>query len=62
MLVILAEWPTSNPDWEDDRIESDFAMIQEVIRSIRDMRARYNISPGKEIEALIKAGGEASKR
>jgi len=59
-LVILAEWPTSNPDWEDELIESDFAMIQEVIRSTRDLRARYNISPGKEIEALIKTGGETA--
>ncbi|MFC2166195.1 valine--tRNA ligase [Acidobacteriota bacterium] len=59
-LVILAEWPESNPNWEDDQIESDFDLIQEVIRSLRDLRARYNISPGKEIEALIKTDGKAA--
>jgi len=59
-LVILAEWPKSSPDWENDRIESEFALIQDVIRSVRDLRARYNISPGKEIETLIKADGEAA--
>jgi len=59
-LVILAEWPRSIPEWEDDRIESDFVLVQDVIRSVRDLRARYNISPGKAIEVLIKADGEAA--
>jgi valyl-tRNA synthetase len=56
-LLISAQWPTPNPEWIDDRIEADFALIQDVIRSIRDLRSRYQIPPSKGVKAQIKADG-----
>ncbi len=60
-LLISADWPKPQPQWIDDRIEADFALIQEVIRSIRDLRSRYQIPPSKSVDALIKADGESAK-
>ncbi|MGB3861182.1 MAG: valine--tRNA ligase [Candidatus Aminicenantaceae bacterium] len=59
-LLISAEWPKPQPEWIDDQIEADFALVQEVIRSIRDLRSRYQIPPSKNVEALIKAVGDSA--
>jgi len=56
-LLISADWPVCRPEWEDSAVEEDFAVIQELIRSIRDLRARYGIPPKQTVEALVKAGG-----
>jgi valyl-tRNA synthetase len=57
-LLISTQWPEPQPQWIDDRIEADFALIQEIIRSIRDLRSRYQIPPSKSVDAQIKAGGQ----
>ncbi|MBN1223336.1 MAG: valine--tRNA ligase [Candidatus Aminicenantes bacterium] len=56
-LLISVNWPESHPDWENKGIEKEFAVIQELIRSLRDIRSRYSIPPQQQIEALIKAEG-----
>jgi valyl-tRNA synthetase len=59
-LLISAEWPTPKPKWIDDPIEADFALIQEVIRSIRELRSRYLTPPSKSVDLQIKAGGQSA--
>jgi valyl-tRNA synthetase len=59
-LLITAVWPKRRPDWEDGEIEERFEQIKDVIRGIRELRARYNIPPGRELEAVIKADGTSS--
>ncbi|MFC2168884.1 valine--tRNA ligase, partial [Acidobacteriota bacterium] len=54
-LLINAVWPVAIPEWEDPSVESNFDLVQDVIRSIRDIRSQYNIPPRKPLEALIKA-------
>ncbi|MGD2294729.1 MAG: valine--tRNA ligase [Candidatus Aminicenantes bacterium] len=54
-LLVSAAWPVSRPDWEDPEIEADFDLAQNVVRSIRDIRSRYNIPPRKRLDAQIKA-------
>ncbi len=55
--LIVASWPEqSQPEgWEDGCI-ADFSLIQETIRSIRNMRAEKNVKAGKRIPALLAAG------
>ncbi|MEE8377297.1 MAG: class I tRNA ligase family protein, partial [Candidatus Aminicenantaceae bacterium] len=60
-LLINAAWPEALPEWEDSTIESNIGLVQEVIRSIRDIRAQYNIPPRKALEALIKAEDEDAR-
>jgi valyl-tRNA synthetase len=56
-LLITASWPAPNPRWEDEAAEADFALIGEVIRSIREMRSLHNIPPSRKVAALIRAEG-----
>lgn len=60
-LLINAAWPEAQPDLEDSTIEAHFDLVQEVIRSIRDIRSQYNIPPRKPLEALIKAEEKETK-
>jgi valyl-tRNA synthetase len=66
---IAKDWPTAiitarfpeprDPEgWEESKI-ADFALIQELVRSIRNLRAEKNIAPSKKIAASISAGAKA---
>jgi valyl-tRNA synthetase len=57
-VLIIASWPEprAEEDWEGEKV-ADFALIQETIRSIRNLRAEKKVSPAKRIPATI-AGGE----
>jgi valyl-tRNA synthetase len=59
--LIIAPWPEPQPDdgWEDQAI-SDFELIQEVVRSIRNLRAEKNVKPGTRIPAIFSAGEKTS--
>ena len=55
--LIIAPWPEQRPSqgWEAARL-ADFALVQESIRAIRNLRAERKVSPAKRIPAAI-AGG-----
>jgi valyl-tRNA synthetase len=59
--LIIAPWPEPRPEegWEAGKL-ADFSLPQEVIRSIRNLRAEQNVKPGKRIPATIVAGGKAT--
>jgi valyl-tRNA synthetase len=56
--LIVASWPEPRPEesWEASKI-ADFALIQEAVRSIRNLRAEKKVSPARRIPATI-AGGD----
>ena len=55
--LIIASWPQPRPieSWES-QVSSDFDLVEEVIRSIRNIRAEKNVKPGKRIAARLAAG------
>jgi valyl-tRNA synthetase len=55
--LIVANWPEQRePEgWEESKI-ADFELIQEIVRSIRNLRAEKNVAPSKRIAANIAAG------
>ncbi len=55
--LIIAPWPDPRPleGWEDGCL-SDFSMIQESIRAIRNIRSEKDVRPGTRIPALLAAG------
>ncbi|MGE5122898.1 MAG: valine--tRNA ligase [Acidobacteriaceae bacterium] len=55
--LIIASWPEPRPleGWEDSCV-SDFSLVQETIRSIRNIRAEKDVRPGKRIPAMLAAG------
>jgi valyl-tRNA synthetase len=58
--LIVAKWPEPRqPEgWEVDKI-ADFELIQEIVRSIRNLRAEKGVAPSKKIAASISAGTRA---
>jgi len=60
--LIIAQWPESmqKEDW-DVQAEADFTLIQEMIRSIRNIRAEYKVQPGHRIACTIGAGEDKDK-
>jgi valyl-tRNA synthetase len=60
-MLIVAPWPAPRPleNWESAK-SADFALLQEIIRSIRNLRAEKNVKPGKRIEATLAAGAKTA--
>jgi valyl-tRNA synthetase len=56
-LLLHAQWPVRVQGWEDEGIEKDFELLQDVVREIRNVRAKYNLPPKNELTAVIKASG-----
>jgi len=56
--LMIAPWPEPRKveSWEAEKIK-DFELIQEIVRTIRNLRAEKNIKPGKRIPAKL-VGGE----
>lgn len=55
--LIIAKYPepSQEEDWESKSI-ADFELIQEVVRSIRNLRSEKGVAPSKKIAATISAG------
>jgi valyl-tRNA synthetase len=52
--LIIARWPESNDFNEKDETSiSDFRMIMDLVRGIRNLRVENGIAPGKKISARI---------
>jgi len=58
--LIIANWPEPSPEspWEARAI-SDFSLIMDLVRSIRNLRSEKNIDPKIKIPAIL-VGGDYS--
>jgi valyl-tRNA synthetase len=52
--LIIARWPEAGA--LNEAAEAQMALVQEIVRGIRNARAEYNVEPGRRIAALIGAG------
>ncbi|MHB0876168.1 MAG: valine--tRNA ligase [Anaerolineae bacterium] len=52
--LIVADWPSAGT--VDAQAETDFGLIVEVVRGIRNVRAEYRVEPGRRIQAVIATG------
>jgi valyl-tRNA synthetase len=59
--LIIAPWPEPRPGqgWEAAKL-ADFALIQELVRSIRNLRAENNVKANKRIPATLVAGAHTA--
>jgi valyl-tRNA synthetase len=57
--LIIARWPEPRePEgWEESKI-TDFELMQEIVRSTRNVRAEKGVAPSKRIAATIAAGAK----
>ncbi|MSQ93086.1 MAG: valine--tRNA ligase [Gemmataceae bacterium] len=54
--VMIAPWPEFPSDWRDAGIETSIVRMQELVRSVREVRNRYNIEPKTPLDAFVKCG------
>jgi len=59
--IMIASWPEADPSLVDDEIEDRFARFQEVLRGLREVRARQGIAPKTAIQFSAKCDAAASK-
>jgi len=59
--LMIAGWPESRETegWEADKI-ADFELLQEIVRSIRNLRAEKSVAPSKRIAGTFAGGGKTS--
>jgi valyl-tRNA synthetase len=57
--LIVARWPEPRPieGWEAAKI-ADFELIQEIVRSIRNLRNEKNVASGRRLAAIFSSGGK----
>jgi valyl-tRNA synthetase len=53
-MLINAQWPQSNKEMVDVKIENELSIIMNLISSIRNIKANFAISPKKEISLICK--------
>jgi valyl-tRNA synthetase len=60
-LLITAPWPEPLPeqDWEAPRV-AYFTLIQDTVRTIRNLRAEKQVKPAQRIPAILVAGEKAT--
>ncbi len=58
--VMVAPWPESDPARRDPQIEAQFARFQEVLRGVRDIRARQNVAPRERIRFCVRCDRETA--
>ncbi len=58
--LIVAPWPAARPleGWEEAKI-ADFALIQAIVRAIRNLRAEKRVPPSRQLAAVFVAGKKA---
>ncbi|MHC5037041.1 MAG: class I tRNA ligase family protein [Planctomycetota bacterium] len=63
-LLIGAKWPVPDPSKSDSALEEHFAKVQEVVRAVRNIRAKHNVPPKRRLKAFLRAeaGEEADLR
>ena len=59
---MLSRYPTADPSQVSQSDEQAMSYIQEVITSLRNIRAEGNIAPGVEIDGLVKTENSHSKQ
>ncbi|MGQ9832764.1 MAG: valine--tRNA ligase [Candidatus Villigracilaceae bacterium] len=55
--LIIAPWPQTRPEeaWEEAKI-ADFSLVQEIVRSVRNLRAEKKTPPAKRLPAVLVGG------
>jgi valyl-tRNA synthetase len=52
--VAIAPWPKFPAAWKDAAIEQRIGRMQELVRSVREVRNRYNIEPKRALEVFVR--------
>ena len=56
--IMLAAWPEVHKSEQDESNIKDMNLIQNIIKSIRNIRAEMNVAPSKQVDLRIKPASE----
>jgi valyl-tRNA synthetase len=52
-MLIVAEWPSTKPEFDFEKQEQQMEGLMEIIRSIRNLRAEMNVQPSKRTHVTL---------
>ena len=58
--IMIAPYPVADEAALDEAAERDFALLQDLITSIRNVRNEYKVEPARFVAATVAAGGRAA--
>jgi valyl-tRNA synthetase len=58
--LIIAPWPVSDARLIDAEAESAMDLLKDLVVKIRNVRAEYNVDPGKRLQAFAEGGSHAA--
>ena len=59
--IMLAQWPKADKGKIDEKIEEEMAVVKDIVRAVRNIRATLNIPHSKELTAHIVTGKKLGK-
>ena len=57
-FACVAQWPELPKEWQNGEVESQFAVFQDVLRGIREIRSRQNVPPKNTVQFALKCTAE----
>jgi len=60
-LLARAGWPRADAARISPAVEEQFALLQELIRQVRNVRTQHNVPPGRKVDVLAEADGPAAQ-
>ncbi len=58
--IALQSFPTAKPEWIDDAAEKQLALLQEIVKAAREIRAELKLDPKKKVAADFATGDAAA--
>jgi valyl-tRNA synthetase len=55
--VVIAPWPKLPDSWVDDAMEDRIALMQELVRGVREVRNRYQIDARTPLDVSVRCSG-----
>lgn len=56
--IMHSSWPQTKAEWNDSEAEKEMHMLQEIIRSVRNIRSEKNVAPKKPIAMILKPASD----
>lgn len=53
--IMIEEWPKADQELVDSKAEAEMERVMELVRAVRNLRAEFNVQPGKEVEIVLVA-------
>jgi valyl-tRNA synthetase len=60
-LLVTAQWPRADAGGINPGAEARFALLRELVRSIRNVRSQHNVPPSKKIEVAAEADADPAR-